>query len=290
MGRPCRPHPGGDLARTLCSALSCLIRYTIRVAARLLAASRGGLWLLAILGISWEPLGQIGTAEVMVPALWFAALPAAYAWTQAFRLIAYVAGSPVRGALIVCGGLGALAFTERDVVDCWAGRCTQISLFTMDSAEHRISPIETLKRSTTPEARILWEDVHGANEMPRWTALLPVLMGRSFIGGLDPNKMIEHAECGLVDQFLRGRPLALWTDNELLAYCRRYNVGWIVCRSPEATARFCAWKAVRETASMKDSGALSLFTVVNLPQNSARRSDRDSLGQPSHHLGGCGAR
>ena len=35
---------------------------------------------LAILGISWEPLGHLGTSGLILPGLWFACLPAAYAW------------------------------------------------------------------------------------------------------------------------------------------------------------------------------------------------------------------
>src|SRR5207248_3338147 len=83
-----------------------------RVAARLLGLGAGGLWVLAILGIAWEPLGQLGTAGLMVPALWFAALPAAHAWTRAYHLLARVARGRWRAALLgsallAAGGLAA---------------------------------------------------------------------------------------------------------------------------------------------------------------------------------------
>src|SRR5207249_2263171 len=51
-----------------------------RPAARLLGMSAGGAFVLALLGISWEPLGIVGTAALLAPALWFSAIPAAHAW------------------------------------------------------------------------------------------------------------------------------------------------------------------------------------------------------------------
>src|SRR5882724_8280531 len=51
-----------------------------RPAARLLGMGTAGALTLALLGISWEPLGQVGSAALLAPALWFATLPAAHAW------------------------------------------------------------------------------------------------------------------------------------------------------------------------------------------------------------------
>ena len=51
-----------------------------RAAARLLGLGAFALLALALLGISWEPLGQFGTSIFLSPALWFAAIPAAHAW------------------------------------------------------------------------------------------------------------------------------------------------------------------------------------------------------------------
>jgi len=255
-----------------------------RTAARLLGLGAGGLWLLAILGISWEPLGQIGTAELMVPALWFAALPAAHAWTLAFRLLAWLARSPLRGAVVTCGLLAALGFAERDLLECWWARCTQAPHFALGLGPDREALVEALKRATTPEARILWEDLHGKNETQRWTALLPLLTGRSFIGGLDPNKTIPHSGIGLIDQALAGKPVALWSDAELDSYCRRYNIGWIVCRSPESATRFRAWKAALETAQLEDEGPVYLFTVANAPHTFVLKGRAKVEHMDSHHI------
>ena len=49
-----------------------------------------------------------------------------------------------------------------------------------------------LRRLTTPDARILLEDPDPAQPGWNWTALLPGLTGRAFLGGLDPDGGIEH--------------------------------------------------------------------------------------------------
>ena len=54
----------------------------------------------------------------------------------------------------------------------------------------RLALVTTLAQYTTTEARILWEDRPGTGS--RWTALLPVLTGRTFLGGLDPEGAVEH--------------------------------------------------------------------------------------------------
>jgi hypothetical protein len=101
--------------------------------------------------------------------------------------------------------------------------------------------VEVLQEQTTDEARILWEDRLRGQTGSRWTTLLPMWTGRSFIGGLDPEGVIEHTTCGLAGPVLAGRPLEDWTDSDLAEYCRRYNVGWVVCRSPAAVARLRRW-------------------------------------------------
>jgi hypothetical protein len=122
--------------------------------------------------------------------------------------------------------------------------------------------VQTLLENTSPEARILWEDrldkAHG------WTALLPLLTDRVYLGGLDPHSHIDYTYAGLIDQKLAGRPLADWCDAELDDFFRRYNVGWVVCWSPTAVARFSSWqqagKAVA-TATIHDGEEGRLFTL-----------------------------
>ena len=73
-----------------------------------------------------------------------------------------------------------------------------------------------------------------------------------FGGGLDPDATIEHIQAGLVEQELAGKPIRQTSSQELADYCRRYNVGWAVCWSPAAVARFRAWEGAREVAALHD--------------------------------------
>jgi hypothetical protein len=260
-----------------------------RVAARLLGLGAGGLWLLAILGISWEPLGWIGTAQLMVPALWFAALPAAHAWTQGFRMLAYLTGSRAAGMVVTGALLAGLFYTGRNFIDAWAERCTHVPPLVMGLGPERESLVDALKQATTTDARILWEDIHDKGPTMRWTVLLPVLTGRSFIGGLDPLGTIEHAAIGLVDHQmpgspLTGRPLAQWSDAELDGYCRRYNIGWIVSRSAESAARFRNWPGAVEMASFSDDQPAVLFTLAKASRSFALKGQATVLHQDSHHI------
>ena len=97
-----------------------------------------------------------------------------------------------------------------------------------------------LEQATTSDARILWEEAAATDD---WTPLLPVLTGRPFVGGLGRPAAIEHAAGRLRDGLLAGRYLANWTDAELAEYCRRYNIGWIACRTAAVAERLQRWPA-----------------------------------------------
>src|SRR5947209_15995387 len=96
--------------------------------------------------------------------------------------------------------------------------------------------------ATLPDARVLWEDLAGRPDLG-WTALLPRRLGRPFVGGLDPDGVIEHAGCALRDGTLCGRPAARWSDSELDGYARRYNIGCVVCGTPASSNRVERWAA-----------------------------------------------
>ena len=145
--------------------------------------------------------------------------------------------------------------------------------------------VETLVRHTGPEARILWEDRPGPRAAPRWTALLPQLTGRSFIGGLDPDGAIEHSHAGFVKQELAGQPIDKCSDEDLADYCRRYNVGWVAAWSPATVARFRAWKAgAREVARLHDGEEGCLFQVVGHAATFALEGEADLVQADSRHI------
>jgi hypothetical protein len=283
----------GDLADRILAAIlliSGLLGVAIlnqmhrRVTARLLGLGMGGLWALAILGIAWEPLGRLGTSDLMVPALWFAALPAAYCWTQIFRLTAHLLACPWRAGAVVAGALAAGVFFGHDLVGRSIDRCRETPRLQLGLSADQQALVQVLKEMTTADSRILWEDVSGRAGASCWTALLPLLTGRAYMGGLVPNGEIEHAGAGLVDSVLRGRPLPLWTDDELAAYCRRYNIAWIACRTPESAGRFRSWNGATETALWHDEGPVWFFTVAHAAKSFALKGKARVLHMDSHHI------
>jgi hypothetical protein len=225
-----------------------------RTAARLLGLGAGGFWFLAVAGILWEPLGRLGTQQLLVPALWFAVPPAVVALVWTSRLACRWTGAPWRAAALGGALLLAGVIAEHRFFATLAARCAGSPPLAVGLGPERTALVETLKARTTPEARILWEDRPGGRETPRWTALLALLTGRAFLGGLDPDGCIEHAYARLVDPNLAGRPLVDWSDAELDDFCRRYNVGWVVCWSPAAVARFHQWKGAAGVVSVTDQG------------------------------------
>jgi hypothetical protein len=129
----------------------------------------------------------------------------------------------------------------------WQGSCEALPLGLADDVAAEIA---SASQRTTLEARILWEE---NEDTDAWTPLLPLLTHRSFVGGLGRPAAIEHAASRLREGFLAGRPLSAWTDLELDDYCRRYNIGWITCRSRAATERFSHWSAA-ESMSLLPNG------------------------------------
>jgi hypothetical protein len=263
-----------------------------RPAARLFGLGTAFYAGLAIAGLVWEPLGRIGTPRLLVPGLWFAVIPAAHAVFQGLRLggrlIGWHAAAPAeldspsplllspkqgersrgeggrispplwRAALLIVGLLATVAVVTilpRGATNTLIARYASTSPFTIGFSAEDQSLIESLRANTTQDARILWED--GLQGSSQWTALLPILTDRAYLGGLDPEVPIDHGYAALVDQSLAGRPLADWTDAELSDFCRRYNVGWVVCRKSATKARFGGWREAEPVASLGgDSGGI----------------------------------
>jgi hypothetical protein len=116
-------------------------------------------------------------------------------------------------------------------------------------------------RVTRPSARILWEDHSGTQPGPRWVTLLPLLTGRAFLGGLDGDAAIDHAYAALGDQSLAGRHIRNWTDAQLAEFCRRYNIGWVVCWSDAVQSRFDAWNQAERLARVTDQGPGWIYAI-----------------------------
>jgi hypothetical protein len=254
-----------------------------RPAARLLGLGAGGFLFLVAAGIVWKPLEQLGADRLLIPSLWFAVLPAVYAIGWAFQRACRLAGNPSRGAVFGFGVIVVGTVAGHRYLTPLATHFARPQPLTVGLSPQRQALIATLRDQTTSEARILWEDrparyrntpstgepgwagppalATGASPAGEWTALLPYLTGRMFLGGLDPDCSIEHSFASLAGQTLAGRPLSDWSDGELEAFCRKYNIGWVVCWSPGAISRFRSWNQAEPTTTLRDGEEGWLFTL-----------------------------
>jgi hypothetical protein len=168
-------------------------------------------------------------------AICLAIVPTAQACTS---LVAWLVACPYRRcgvatvlvALAVAGGLFlSRRQIESDISD-WGPR--PLTLGRPAKAEAFVRWTEAY---TSPDARIVWEDATGSDET--WTVLLAPWSRRPFLGGLGAGTDLEHGSMALRNGILAGRPMWVWSDEELECYCRRYNVGWFVCSTDMARDR-----------------------------------------------------
>jgi hypothetical protein len=223
----------------------------------------GGL-LLASLAVVWGSLGRFSAERLFAPALMFASLPAAYAMTELLRPVRRLGGW-VSAFLVGAAMLAGLILAVPSNREAWLGRWRDNEPLEIGLGEDRKNVVTAIRNYTTDEARILWEDHHGKRQSSHWTALLPLLTGRAFVGGLDAEAAIEHTAGGLIDQTLGGRPIDDWKDSELRDYCAHYNIGWVVCWSEKTTRRFERWADASATADLRDGGAGRLFSLRRKP-------------------------
>jgi hypothetical protein len=233
-----------------------------RPAARMLGISAGGTLVLALLGISWEPLGTVGTAVLLAPALWFACIPAAHTciWVSMRLWRCGTFGRGVLAGLLVASAGSFILLTETP--KCLLERCLPTEPLEIGLGRERQALVQTLLQYTSDDARILWEDRNRPRQASRWPALLPILTGRSYIGGLDPDGFIEHSSISLINQSLVDiGPVAFAKDEELMEYCRRYNIRWIVAWSPAVIGRLEEWKDAKKRTQVVDEDSGWLFEV-----------------------------
>jgi hypothetical protein len=254
-----------------------------RPAARLLGMGAAGALILSLLGIAWEPLGQLGTMTLLAPALWFATLPAAHAWVW-FAGTLWGLGKLGRLTLVLLGSLAVLgvASVKNDAV-LLGDRCVLAEPLTFGLNPERQELIDRLVKSTSADARVLWENRVTSRTDSRWAAMLPLLTGRSFVGGLDPEATIEPSSIALANLELEHKPISTWSDPQLDDYCRRYNIGWVVCFSPPVVQRFCQWSAVEKVAAVQDDGDGWLLRVKR-PHNFALKGKAQLVDADSRYI------
>jgi hypothetical protein len=185
-------------------------------------------------------------------------LPAAFGAWQLLRR-AKAAGA---GTACAVAGLAVIGWIDGPTRPIAAAARLHVEPLLVGFSPEQDRLIAALRQHATREARVLWDDTPDPRPGWNWTALLPTLTGLSFLGGLDYDAGVEHSFCGLKDGLLNGRPLAAWTDAELAAFCRWYNVGWVVCRSDAAAERWARVPWAKPVGHLREGGmAVTLFTL-----------------------------
>jgi hypothetical protein len=254
-----------------------------RPAARLLGLAAGGFLTLALLGVVAEPLGRMGTHALLPLALFFAALPAAHAWVQTHRwALAHLGAPGVLMAEILL--LGGMVFLSREYLPATLERCRTARPFVIGLGPEREAVVDKLIQYTGADARILWECVPAPKGATQWSALLPVLTERVFIGGLDSEAVIEHGAVGIIDQSLTGRHISTWSTSMLEEYCRLYNIGWIACWSPPVAKRLKHWPHAELICTLENDGPGYLFAVKQHVPSYTLKGQARLVHADSHHI------
>jgi hypothetical protein len=239
------------LAAGVCGLVG-MARAGLRTEAGLVAAAGGLAIFAARLGATW-PTVQAAAADRAAPfAVAALALPAAWLAARWWERTAVgpLLGWAAAGVPLVLGWAPLVAVLDLNLTPLPRG-------LTADQEQL----VAVLKEQTTPEARILFEEPDTARPGWNWTALLPVLTDRAYLGGLDPEAGVEHAFCGMRAGKLNGRPFGDWTQQERTEFCRRYNVGWVVCRTPESAGWWAREPAAKEVGRYRDGGEVVLFAL-----------------------------
>ena len=234
-----------------------MARAGLPVAAGLAAVTAGYVLVVARLGETWTPLMAVTAARAAPVAVGVLVTPAAFLlarwWGAAAAGPAAVAAVVLTPVVLGWGG---------PVAD--AGRATlglDIRPLPLGLTPDQRDLVAGLTTYTTPDARTLVEDPVGHPPGWNWTALVPGLTGRPLLGGLDPDACIEHMFCGLRGGKLNGRPFADWTAAERATFAWRYNVGWVLCRTPDAADFWRADPTAREVGRFRDGGEVVLFEL-----------------------------
>src|SRR4051812_6329570 len=209
-------------------------------------------------GRLWPVLGEIGTQKVLSVGVWCCAVPCAYGLTAIAGGIGSSSGFKPLGLVWLAAGLAGLTF-GLDLPRRWTVAPLEIGL-----GAERDEIVRSVRERSTPEGRILWEDGGDGPRAGGWTALLPELTQRQYLGGLSAEIAIDHMQARLADGKLVGRPVGGWSDDELGRFFDRYNVTRVVARSPEAIARLRHLPGAAVVAEL-NGGAGTMFALDRRP-------------------------
>jgi len=209
-------------------------------------------------GRLWPAVAEVGAQKTLSIGIWCCAIPAAYALTSIAGSLGSSAGFRPLGLVWIVVGVGGLSYG----LDL--SKRFEIAPLELGLGSEREEIIRAIRSGTSPDGRILWEDHSDGSRASGWTAMLPELTQRSYIGGLAPEISIDHMQVRLADGKLLGRPIGDWTDEELARFFTRYNVTRVICRTPESESRFRRLKSATLIAGYP-KGAGAMFALDRRP-------------------------
>ncbi|MCE9530164.1 MAG: hypothetical protein K8T89_03360, partial [Planctomycetes bacterium] len=234
----------------------------------MLRTNRAAAWLLGFVifefvmistaGRFWPFLAEFGTEKLLILAAWCLVLPAANALADLADSLSDLTGWKPAGAIVVLMGIALFGWIVELPRQCLTGPRFEIGL-----SPQRKEIVRTLSEHASSSARILWEDRSGPGH--GWTALLSPLSERPFLGGLDSEGKVEHMHARLYQGKLSGTSVKAWDERLLSQFFEHYNVGWVVCWTPESIERFRALPFARAVAEFEDGGRGVLFTLKRTP-------------------------
>ncbi|MGL6073489.1 MAG: hypothetical protein ACRC8S_04925 [Fimbriiglobus sp.] len=134
----------------------------------------------------------------------------------------------------------------------------------MGYTDHDMELIHAIQQHTTPDARILWEDIDPKQSTWNISALLAMRTERSFLGGLDFAAHVEHNYCSLRNGRLNDRIFEEWSRTDLEDFVTRYNVGWVIARSPVTIHWWSQQANCRELTRLRDANSNSTIVLFRL--------------------------
>lgn len=259
--------PGGAATLMLGTAgLFLLARHGQRAAAWLLPSTL----LLAVLAYRFVqvrqdlPSNASDTVKNFLPlATGLILLPATFALWKLAERVKLGAILPAAAIALALAG-GWIDGTSRPLARM-AG--LQVEPVTLGLSAEQEAIVQTIVHHTTPEARILWDEPTDSQPSWNWSALLPQLTGRAYLGGLDPDAGVEHWFCCQLNGKLSGKGLEKWTDGELAEFCRKYNVGWVAARSPAAIERWRHCAMAKEVVRLREYDRDLILFALDRPRS-----------------------
>jgi hypothetical protein len=231
------------------------------------AATFGGAALvclaLALFGGQWSVTRTLEPLRFVVPLHLLLSVPASSALACATARLVRRFGGGRRGTILAAlawsVALGAAVATVPRLFLFVAGQLMVQRPLVAGLRPEMNRLVHWLRDNTDPSARILFEDQlrlyeETDPESTHWTTLLPFLLEgdlRQFIGGEYQLAFITHHQFASFGDFhLGGRPIDLWTPDELRDYCNLYNIGWVVCWSPLSKGCFDHWGQANRVATL----------------------------------------